>query len=338
MLLPLLSVWTLAKEPRLVPLARFEISARAEIEGQRVGGLSALAWQGGRVLLLSDDRGKHGEPRLFEFEFAGEPPRLNLGNGKLKLLKFPVARRIAPAIDPEGLVRLPSGDLLISSEADTNLKPRGQNRLMRFDPQGLWKEDLPLPLEIQPERTGQQNRGTSNNFGPEGLSLSPDSVHLWMALERPLVQETRERVVRFERFRKAKENFEPAGEASYQLELSVDGSGEILRGVSEILALSEERLLVIERSAIFQGRAGLGFGGGIFVARCEVKKLCEKQKILDFTELNEFRGGKKVPNFEGLAWGPPLKEGGKSILLLSDNDFSEKTPSEIILFQFKETP
>lgn len=249
--------------------------------------------------------------------------------------KIPLIQGRSAPLDPEGFARLPNGDLLVSSEADTNLKPRAQNRVMIFDAKGVWKNDVVLPQEIQPELTGRQFRGTSNNFGPEGLSLTPAADSFWLALERPLVQEKQDRLIRLDRF--AVWAFSHDLTRGYQLDLPESGQGEIFRGVSSVLALSTTKLLVLERSARIEG-AGIGYGGAIYRTDCE-KDPCVKTKIFDLmTGLKGLRGGKNIPNFEGLSWGPAVVEGRRTVLLVSDNNFSEKTGSEIIAFLVKDAP
>ncbi|HRO67873.1 MAG TPA: esterase-like activity of phytase family protein, partial [Pseudobdellovibrionaceae bacterium] len=156
------------------------------------------------------------------------------------------------------------------------------------------------------------------------------------ALERPLVQERKDRLIRLDRFQ-VSERFPHDLTRGYRLDLPAVGSGEIFRGVSSVLALSATKLLVLERSARIEG-GGIGYGGAIYQADCE-KDPCRKTKIFDLmTGLKTLRGGKNIPNFEGLSWGPALIEGRRTVLLVSDNNFSEKTGSEIIAFLVKDAP
>lgn len=333
-LVALLAAHSAFAKAALEPLGLATFPPKKTIDGAKVGGLSALAFDGGKLWMLSDDRGKFAPPRVFTGALTVEPKIEWTIAESHELKNIPDVKKLTRTLDPEGFVRLPSGEWLVTSEADTDRKPRESNRLMKFTSDGKYVADFDFPSEIQPEKTGRQTKGTMNNFGPEGLSICPDGS-LWTAIERPLVQ-AKDSAVRFDRWEQKDGVFTAKDVRFYEPERPVSSENELLRGVSDILCLPDGKLLVLERSATITAK-GLGFGGGIFTADC-AKDKCVKSEVLHFgRDLAKLRDHKPVANFEGLAFGPVLKDGRKTVLMISDDNFSGSSGSELVVMTLKET-
>jgi hypothetical protein len=56
----------------------------------------------------------------------------------------------------------------------------------------------------------------------------------------------------------------------------------------------------------------------------------QKRLLLDLNEL-----GIPLDNFEGISFGPQLPDGSKSLILVSDDNFSELQVTEFLLFRLK---
>jgi 3-phytase len=337
-LLPVSLCFAKMSAPSLTAEAIALIPGSEKFQKTLVGGLSALTYHADHVLLLSDDRGKVNDPRFYESELIFKDGKLELKISAVRFIKdLPGLKDHSVVVDPEGLARLGDGSLLISSEADTNRKPREKNRIMKFSAAGSYLEDIPVPEDLQGEPTGLQKKGSQGNYGLEGLSLTPAGDFLWAAAERALVQEPNRRRLRFDRYKLGDHGkFQLDKTVSYIADEAVEGSREVLRGVSAILALDADHLLVIERSAVFLPAKILGYGGGIFFANCQ-KDPCEKTLVLDFEmDLGKIRESRGVANFEGLSWGPLKSDGTKTVLLLSDNNLSRSVATELLIFSFKE--
>lgn len=321
-----------AQAPRLEPVAIARIPAKLEFRKTVVGGLSGLAFHDGEVLMVSDDRGKIDRPRFYRADLTVDPPKAEL---RLKSVHFlanvPGLRDGSAVLDPEGLARLADGTILISSEADTNRKPREKNRLMRFDANGAFLDEGEFPRDYQPNPSGRQTRGSPNNAGPEGLTVCPDGK-IWTGMERPLRQEENTRKVRFLSWGNPTP-LRPGPDKLYPIEAPADG-GEIFRGVSEILCWGDDRFLVLERALSLQlGKPSRVYGGGLFYADCS-KKTCEKTPLLDLArDLAKIRGDGFGANFEGLAFGPLLKDGSRTVLMISDDNFDSTDGTELIVLK-----
>ncbi|WP_413568735.1 esterase-like activity of phytase family protein [Bdellovibrio sp. HCB117] len=323
-----------------------------------IGGLSGIAWSGHSLYAVSDDRGRFGEPRFYEFELSIEKKSVTLKPKDVLFIKnLPKHEGKEDALDAEGLVLLPNGDLVISSEGNNNAKPRQMPRLFRVSRDGQWKSDLPLPEKFLPELTGQQKKGTQNNVAFEGLTSFGDGKFIFAATESPLLQDSSFvdkastgawiRVLKYED--KESGGYKVLAEYAYNLDApaSTDNGHEVFRGVSEILALSENKLIVMERGVRVSPKSLLGKTTKLYLAdlsaATDVSKLpqleagkfkgASKTSLIDFeTDLTKSRPGKSVENFEAMAWGPKLADGRRSLLVMVDDNFSKKEVTELLVF------
>lgn len=323
-----------ASAEKLKPLTHASIAAKEKVGGRRFGGISGLTYKDGKVWMLSDDRGGYGPNRVYHGTLTYEKSVLKVESADfvvLKKTKFLEDEK--QVLDPEGFALLPDGDMLVSTEADTNLKPRSWNRLLRYSADGAYVADYEFPLAVQPERLGQQKTGTVNNSGPEGLSRCDDGS-LWTGIERPLIGGKDGKVL-IHRWAEDKGSFKVAETFEYTLGSTKAIFVEALRGISEVLCINDHELYVMERAAAF-GDMGMTFDGEVYRARCE-KGSCKKEKVLDFQDdLQKFMDTKKTPNYEALSWGPVLPNGKKTVIMASDNNFSDKDATEFVLLTVEE--
>ena len=191
-------------------------------------------------------------------------------NGLNPLLLTGNAATLGGSLDPEGLARLPNGNLLVSDEYGPSV--------LEFTPAGAFVRSFTTPDNLIP----RTNAGTTNyvdgrptitggrqdNRGFEGLTVSPDGKTAYAILQDPLVNEGRNgnasdgrysRNVRIVAFDVA--TGQSSGQYVYQLESLADINGRIdgtasdfsasaqgrSIGVSAIQALSNGTLLVLER-------------------------------------------------------------------------------------------
>ncbi len=330
----------------------------AKFDETTIGGLSGITYHDGILNAVSDDKGRWGEPRFYQFDFKVDGKTISLIPKSVKFVKGLKKEGARKAfLDLEGLVSLPDGDFLISSEGNNDLKPRSMPRVFRVDAEGKWKYDFTIPDKYLPERTGQQSKGIQNNGAFEGLTATRDGKFVFTSLEAPLTQdidmETEAngpivRILKFEDRGAQRGYFAPAAEFAYKIDAFHDNQvgREIFRGVSEILALSENKVIVLERGARLYGK-GWKTTVGLYLADLSkatdtlamVKladhkyTLAEKVKLVDFeTDLTKERGKKDVQNFEALAFGPNLPDGRRTLLVMSDNNFSKNEVTELLVF------
>lgn len=333
-----------------------EIKHDTKFEKIAIGGLSALAWNDGILYALSDDKGGKGEPRFYAFDLKIDKKKVTL---KPKVIHYltglPDKDGKKAGLDPEGMARLSNGNFLISSEGNNNAKPREMPRIFEVTPTGKWISDIPLPEKYLPEATGLQTKGTQNNLAFEGLSLSPSAKVLYTSTEGALFQDVgmvsgaeKGEVIRLLRFDLG-DSWKATKEFAYRMEpLVANNIGpQVFVGVSEILALSDDKVIVMERGVrispakIWSNRVTLYLADlskatdTLPLAKLEgAKNLVEapKTKLVDFeTDLKADRKS-SVENFEAMAFGPVLPDGRKTLLVMTDDNFSKTQKTQLLVF------
>ncbi|QDK39027.1 esterase-like activity of phytase family protein [Bdellovibrio sp. NC01] len=353
---------------RLEYFGETSIPTGTKYEKTTIGGLSAIAFQNGTLTALSDDKGRVGDPRFYEFDLKIEKDKkITLTPKSVHFVTgLPLDGERKAMLDPEGLIRLSSGDIFISSEGSNDAKPRSMPRIFKASADGAWKLDLPVPEKYLPERTGKQTKGIQNNLAFEGLTTWNDGKFVFTSTEACLSQDIVSgkeadgdviRILKFENQLSSTQSggqasaasYKPVTEFAYHIDAFKDNDKgkEVMRGVSEILALSETKLLVMERGVRILGQHLWAQTVAIYLADLSKGtstlamdkledgkyKTVDKVKLVDFeTDLTKERGTKTIQNFEAMAWGPTLPDGRRSLLVMVDNNFSKNELTEFIVF------
>jgi predicted extracellular nuclease len=293
-----------------------------------LGGLSGLAWDPAcRILYaVSDDRGQFAPPRVHLLGVDLAPVDVR-SLGVLTLRDEQGEPFGNEMLDAEAIALAPDGTLWLSTEG---ISHRGiPPRILGFRLDGALVDEIPVPQAYLPgERTGVRS-----NLGFEGLSITPDGRRLIAAVEAPLVQDgppsdvDRGCLTRFLVVDLASRRLRV--ERAYPVEPVPDAprppTAFRINGVSEILALDADRVLVVERSF----SAGVGNTIRIFLTDlrtgdavtgrgslpADVRPM-RKTQIVDVADL-----GIAADNIEGLSFGPVLPDGRPSLVLVADNNF-----------------
>jgi hypothetical protein len=237
-------------------------------------------------------------------------------------------------------------NLFIASEGDVSagIEPF----VAVFGPERRMMEPLALPPGFVPDNA--RRSGVRNNLAFEALSLTPDARYLFTATEGPLVQDgppstpdagSVVRILRFDR---------DHGVFDAQFAYPVDAvharsptGGLEVNGVTEMIALAADQLLVLERSFV----AGANPEHSI-----KLFEVC----LGDATEVSDTQGlaapasrfvparksliddlARLVPrldNVEGMSFGPRLAGGDRTLIFVSDNNFSpERQITQVLAFR-----
>ncbi|MNL03545.1 hypothetical protein D3C87_1240860 [compost metagenome] len=332
-----------------------EIKFDTKFDKIAIGGISALSWNDGILYALSDDKGGKGEPRFYAFDLKIDKKKVTLKPKAIHYLTgLPDKDGKKAGLDPEGMARTSSGNFFISSEGNNNAKPREMPRIFEVKADGKWNLDITLPEKYLPEPTGLQTKGTQNNLAFEGLSLAPSGTSLFTATEGSLFQDVsmagseKGEVIRLLKF-DFKDSWKASKEYAYRMEPLVanDIGPQVFVGVSEILALSDDKVIVMERGVrispakIWSNRVTLYLADlttatdTLPLAKlADGKKIVEvpKTKLIDFeTDLKTDRKH-SVENFEALAFGPKLPDGRKTLLVMTDDNFSKTQKTQLLVF------
>ncbi len=189
--------------------------------------------------------------------------------------------------------------------------------------------------------------GPQENLAFEGLSFAADGSSLWLAMEGPLYQDgenaTAEQGATV-RFTNIDRSGNVLGQYAYPIDpIPVVPAGFGLNGVTEILAIDQDRILVIERASS-EDENGI-YTNFIKIYEADVRGATNVQDVAslagaDFTPISKrlvldlnAAGVDPIDNIEGITWGPPLANGNRTLLLVSDDNFNETLVTEFIALE-----
>lgn len=337
-------------------IGRAELPVRVDGIAHPIGGISGMDRdpRSGIWYLLSDDRSAHAPARFYRaairfdgmqflgVRLTGVVP-LTQANGSV----FPGSARDGEVPDPEALRVDPrGGDILWSSEGDRRhgLAPF----VRRATTSGGFIAQMPLPESIASVQHPES--GVRNNLGIEGLTFTPDGASLWVAMEGPLIEDglpPSSTHGAFARFTHIDREGRVRGQYAYPLDPipkpATGGERRADNGVSEILAVDGDTLLVVERSGyevdwqafrfairLYEARAASATDvAGVASLRHASFSPMHKRLVLDLDRA----GIGAIGNIEAAAWGPRLPNGHRTLLLAADNNFHSSQANQFLAFE-----
>lgn len=270
--------------------------------------LSGMTWAGGETFQIVSDT----DGRMHELRIA-----VDRATGAMTSTQWTNVTTLTPGADLEGLAMIPSaGDVWASDEVGPMVRQYDATT-------GAVLFELTLPdvfLRIRP------------NFGLESLSLVSGRRALWTCNEEALEGDgalatvSSGSTVRLQRF---DANHTPAGQWAYITDpITADSVfvDEERSGVSDLLVLPDERVLVLEREL-----GGVGFFGiPEFRARIYLVDFTNATDTSDIVFLDDapfmpvaktllWQGTSITDNYEGMTLGQQLDDGSYSLFLVSDD-------------------
>ena len=354
-----------ASIPRDAPVAGLRligeqrIALKQAFQGTTVGGLSGIDYDAASNtwVMESDDRSEINPARFYRATLAYDSKAFrgvtlssvhfftqpdgsrypNLAHAKLER-GDQVADIETIRVDPQ------DGSLWYGSEGNRKV---GLHPFVRHaDRDGKYLATLPTPAMF---KVSQAEIGSRNNMSFEGLSFASDGKSLWLGMEAALYQDgplaTPEHgsVVRITRLDRAGTVL---GQYAYPLDAVASRPApgrEADNGVSEILAVNDHQVLVVER-------AGVENADGIYTNHVRVYEM-ETQGATDIASIPALAGAAYVParkrllldleriglarvdNIEGISWGPRLANGRRSLVMISDDNFNAQQVTQILAFE-----
>lgn len=350
---------------RLHFLSEYILPDSTVFRGTRVGGLSGIDYDSASdaYFLVSDDRsdynaarfytakiligGDHiGQVRFTGVDFLKQKSGALFPNKKQDSLHVP---------DPEAIrMNRSTGDLVWSNEGERIVRATDKIlqdpsvTVMKKDGAFVREYDLPQNLRMSAEEKGPRRNGVF-----EGLAFSPDFQNLYVSVEEPLYEDGPRagigdssawvRILRYDA-----NTLQPVAQYAYRLDPVVKRpttpGGFVVNGVVDLLALDQHRLLVTERSF---STGFLGCNVRLYLVdlrdaddisqtpsllTAPPKRFLRKTLLLNLDNL-----GREVYNIEGATFGPRLANGHRSLLLVSDDNFSGREKTQFLLFDLEET-
>lgn len=322
------------------------------IEGVQLGGLSAINYdpQTNTYYALSDDRSNLAPARFYALKMAIDESGVIPQIQDIQIEKViplttldgePFARG---SLDPEGLALSPRHTVFISSEGETKkqIKPFVQE----FTLEGQAVSALRIPDRFLPLSA---NQGIQDNYGFEALAIAApstapeDPFRVFLAPEYSLIQDAADNNVT-KPIRLLHYVVNPIGDpvliAEHLYPLEPTPETVLINGLVELIALPQEGyLLSLERT---YGLGGVGvklfeiaLGNATDTAR--IASLAgnpttvtpiRKTLLLDLQSL-----GIGLDNLEGMTLGQKFADGSQSLILISDDNFSDQQVNQVLLFR-----
>ena len=315
-----------------------------------VGGLSSLDYDAGqdRYVAVSDDRSDNNPARFYglklDYDLSGfhgwqmtDMYFIKQADGAT----FPKADFFGKSyVDPESMKISPAGNSYYwTSEGHADY---GVNPFIReMSLVGSYVRDFAVPDKY----LVAENKGIRDNLAFESLTVTTDQKSILISTEGPLLQDGEEanaehgadvRLLLLDI-----ETGKPAHEYVYSLEsvhkapLSIEKFS--VNGLVDILALNSHEYITVERSF----SVGAGLSVKLYLVNLEgasdvlsLKSLkggdyqtVSKKLLFDLGKL-----GITIDNIEGMSFGKTLKDGRRSLVLISDDNFSFAQKTQILAF------
>lgn len=345
---------------RLELLGEFNIPALTtfdHLSRARFGGISGLALdpRSGELLGVSDDR---ETPRVFVFRLPPFTPGSAFRVDLHAYFPLPSDPGAPAGLDAEGIAITRSGRVFVASEGIQGEEPRVPPAIVEYTRNYEFVRQLDVPVKFVPPPTGPMTHGVRNNASFESLTLTPDELRLFTATESPLTQDgpaatiDSGALVRVLEYEAAGDTYLPGREFAYPLDplgaLAFE-PGFFVTGLVELLALGDTELLAMERG--FAQEAGgdrsvnrirlfrVSLAGATDISGFESIRgrrvvAARKTLLLDLATVPGLSPElANLDNFEGMAFGPPLPGGGRTLIVVSDDNFNTRQRTSFLLFR-----
>ena len=317
-----------------------------QFQGTTFGGLSSIAYDAERNLfyVISDDQ---VGARFYTLRIgvSGGAPAVQIL--AVTTLRDASGQPFAPlSLDPEGLALTKDDTLVITSEgfAARLIDPW----VREFSLDGRELAALPLPNAFSPNAAG--TRGVRQNLGFESAATAPNGRFLFTGTEGALAQDgppatvgagSPARILRYN-LQQGRLDRQYVYWTDPIAEPPVPATQFAVNGLVELLPLNNQFLLSMERSfsvgapdtgntiklyeVAIPGADDVNGFDSLATLLAGIEPV-EKRLLLNLDAL-----GIPLDNVEGITFGPNLPDGRRSLVLVSDNNFSPAAFTQFLLF------
>ncbi|RAJ11062.1 hypothetical protein LX64_00669 [Chitinophaga skermanii] len=348
---------------------QYVLPNHTKFEGIDIGGLSGIDYNADKqeYYMICDDRSDLAPARFYT-------GRVHINGYKIDSVSFIKSttfklpngdtypkRAVNPALtpDPEALRFDPTRRVFLwTSEGERTLEQPyaaiTDPSITAVDSSGNTQYNLPIPAQFE---MSKEEKGPRRNGVFEGLAFTPDYKYCFVSCEEPLYgdseradtidQKIYTRIIKYDLSTKM-----PIAQYLYPLSsvasIPNPKNGFRVNGVSDIMAINENQIMVIERS----------FSTGVKNNTIRVN-LLDVSKATDVSNIMELKkatvgidykepkvkalftfdkiAGKvnMIDNVEGVTFGPVLPNGNRSLVFIVDNNFSDTEETQFYLFEWK---
>tara|TARA_R110002049_G_scaffold80045_2_gene203631 strand:+ start:578 stop:1651 length:1074 start_codon:yes stop_codon:yes gene_type:complete len=316
-----------------------------DIQKAPFGGISGLVRvENNQYMAISDDRSEYAPARMIKLEINYADLKLTVKPLSNIFLRDNGELYKPNKIDTEAIA-IKDDSFIISSEGSYRKNSRTSPFIKIFSKTGNVKDVIEFNEERYiPQKSGDMTRGVRPNLGFESLSISPSKKFLFSVTEAALRQDAPDNyydqnIVRLMRF--DLENKNKVTEYAIKLdnvfhtEDGVEYNGS--NGISDILALSDREILFLERAWISKIKSQVVKIYKVKISQnatvTDIPQLPKDVRVLKKKLIYDFEISEKKPdNLEVLCFGPEIN-GKKTLIVASDNNFSEKQKNQFYLFE-----
>ncbi len=313
-------------------------------DGTTVGGLSGLDYdpRTRRWVLISDDRSERQPARFYTADIPvsahGVGPVRLTGTGPLLR---PGGSPYPPrTLDPEDVRWDPRTGRVWWTSEGSRQQPCYDASVRVAEPDGRFDRELPLPpnLRITPDS------GVKDNESLEGLTFTAGGSLVASSVEGPLLQDGESPTAdhgALSRITVQTRSGEVVSQVAYPLDAVFARSpsgGFSDNGISALLADGQDpsRYLVMERSFV------TGVGNSIRIYQVDTRGATDVRGVRSLLGADVRPVRKRllvdlaaehlstVDNVEGMTWGPRLPDGSRTLVLVSDDNFSPAQTTQLI--------
>jgi len=343
---------------RLQYLGQALLAPNTSFAGTVVGGLSGISYDAGRdcYYVISDDRSAHGPARFYTVRLSVSEsgvegvaidamnPLLDSGGRPFEPQAFDATPSVIPP-DPEGIA-FDAGRQRLYWSSEGERRTDGPRGAVLADPWvrtaglgGSYLGQFALPAQL---KMSAQPTGPRRNTTLEGLTVTADGRMLFAAMEGPgyddgpLPDRVHGALARITAYRLDSGTDAGAPIAQYAYPLEPAGPAGT-NGLTDLVALSDTAFLVIERA--FRDRPTVRLFRAEIAGATDVlgmpalagAAVTPMTKTL-VADLSTTPGLDPLDNIEGLTLGPRLSDGRRTVVLVSDDNFSPREVTQFVAF------
>ena len=348
---------------RLKFLSEYIVPFNYQFQNTTVGGLSGIDFnpEKNEYYFISDDRSEKNPSRFYT-------ARIVINNKIIDSVVFLKAtflkdqkEKFYPnsqqdpfhTPDPEALRYDPKRNTFIwSSEGERIVTPQKivleNPAVTEITTEGNYIDTFQLPYQVIMHVTEE---GPRRNSVFEGVTFDNNYKNLFVSVEEPLYQDgprastgDSSGTIRIIKFNIATKK--PVAQYAYRIDPvahpAITPESFKINGISDILYIGDNKLLVLERS-YSTGRLACTIK--VFVADLSSAenieninslkdkkgiKIASKQLLLNMDDLGIY-----IDNVEGITFGPQLSDGKRSLIFIVDNNFNPLEKTQVLLFEIE---